>query len=158
MARIKRIDHVAIAVKDADEATQKFVKLLNAVPIRTEILEEKAGPTKVSYVQLGENIISLIQAMEEDGFVNKHIAKHGEGMHHMGLEVDNLDEFVKEVEAKGFAIPMKDEFSNRKEVVLRPRDSAGVVLQILEWKGGSDKTIEDRIQRIVTLQNIPGKK
>jgi methylmalonyl-CoA epimerase len=158
MAKIKRIDHVAIAVKDADEATQKFVKLLNAVHIRTEVLQEKAGSTKVSYVQLGENIISLIQAMEEDGFVNKHIAKHGEGMHHMGLEVDNLDEFVKEAEAKGFTIPLKDEFSNRKEVVLRPRDSAGVVLQVLQWKGGSDKTIEDRIQRILTLQNIPDKK
>src|SRR4030042_2731190 len=158
MAKIKRIDHVAIAVKDADEATQKFVKLLNAVHIRTEVLQEKAGPTKVSYVQLGDNIISLIQAMEEDGFVNKHIAKHGEGMHHMGLEVDNLEEFVKEAEAKGFTVPLRDEFSNRKEVVLRPRDSAGVVLQILEWKGGSDKTIEDRIQRILTLQNIPEKK
>ena len=158
MAKIKRIDHVAIAVKDADEATQKFVNLLNAVHIRTEVLQEKAGPTKVSYVQLGENIISLIQAMEEDGFVNKHIAKHGEGLHHMGLEVDNLDEFVKEAEAKGFTIPLKDEFSNRKEVVLRPRDSAGVVLQVMQWKGGSDKTIEDRIQRIFTLQNIPDKK
>lgn len=158
MAKIKRIDHVAIAVKDADEATQKYVKLLNAVHIRTEVLQEKAGPTKVSYVQLGENIISLIQAMEEDGFVNKHIAKHGEGLHHMGLEVDNLDEFVKEAEAKGFTIPLKDEFSNRKEVVLRPRDSAGVVLQVMQWKGGSDKTIEDRIQRILTLQNIPDKK
>ena len=158
MAKIKRIDHVAIAVKDADEATQKFVKLLNAIHIRTEVLQEKAGPTKVSYVQLGENIISLIQAMEEDGFVNKHIAKHGEGMHHMGLEVDNLDEFVKEAEAKGFTIPLKDEFSNRKEVVLRPRDSAGVVLQVMQWKGGSDKTIEDRVQRILTLQNVPDKK
>jgi methylmalonyl-CoA epimerase len=158
MAKIKRIDHVAIAVEDADEATQKFVKLLNAVHIRTEVLQEKAGPTKVSYVQLGENIISLIQAMEEDGFVNKHIAKHGEGLHHMGLEVDNLDEFVKEAEAKGFTIPLKDEFSNRKEVVLRPRDSAGVVLQVMQWKGGSDKTVEDRIQRILTLQNIPDKK
>ena len=158
MAKIKRIDHVAIAVKDADEATQKFVKLLNAVHIRTEVLQEKAGPTKVSYVQLGDNIMSLIQAMEEDGFVNKHIAKHGEGLHHMGLEVDNLDEFVKEAEAKGFTIPLKDEFSNRKEVVLRPRDSAGVVLQVLQWKGGSDKTIEDRVQRILTLQNVPDKK
>jgi methylmalonyl-CoA epimerase len=158
VAKIKRIDHVAIAVKDADEATQKYVKLLNAVHIRTEVLQEKAGPTKVSYVQLGENIISLIQAMEEDGFVNKHIAKHGEGLHHMGLEVDNLDEFVKEAEAKGFTIPLKDEFSNRKEVVLRPRDSAGVVLQVMQWKGGSDKTVEDRIQRILTLQNIPDKK
>jgi methylmalonyl-CoA/ethylmalonyl-CoA epimerase len=158
MDRIKRIDHVAIAVRDADAATEQYEKLLGAQPIRTEVLQEKAGPVKVSYMRLGENIVTLIQSMEENGFINQHIAKHGEGMHHMGLEVDNLDEFIRETEGKGFKIPLRDEFSNRKEVVLRPRDSAGVVLQIMEWKGGSDKTLEDRIQRIRNLQNLPGKK
>ena len=158
MAQVKRIDHIAIAVKDADAATEQFKKLLGAKPIRTEVLQEKAGPVKVSYMQLGENVVTLIQSMEENGFINQHIAKHGEGVHHVGLEVDHLEEFVKEVEGKGFKIPLRDEFSNRSEVVLRPKDSAGVVLQIVEWKGGSDKTIEDRVQRILDLRNIPGKK
>jgi len=153
MASIKRIDHVAIAVRDADQATQQYVNLLNAVHIRTEILREKAGTVKVSYMQIGENVLSLVESLEPDGFINQHIAKHGEGLHHMGLEVDNLNEFIQEVEGKGFKIPLRDEFSNRSEVVLRPRDAAGVVLQILQWKGGSDATIEDRIDRIRKLQN-----
>jgi len=153
MASIKRIDHVAIAVRDADQATQQYVNLLNAVHIRTEILHEKAGTVKVSYMQIGENVLSLVESLEPDGFINQHIAKHGEGLHHMGLEVDNLNEFIQEVEGKGFKIPLRDEFSNRSEVVLRPRDAAGVVLQILQWKGGSDATIEDRIDRIRKLQN-----
>jgi len=42
--------------------------------------------------------------------------------------------------------------------VLRPRDSNGVVLQILQWKGGSDATVEDRIERIRNLQNQPEEK
>ncbi len=131
MAGIKRIDHVAIAVKDAGQATQQYVNLLNAIHIRTEILREKAGTVKVAYLQIGENVLSLVQSLEADGFINQHIAKHGEGLHHMGLEVDNLDEFIAEVESKGFKIPLRDEFSNRSEVVLRPMDAAGVVLQIL---------------------------
>ncbi len=154
MTNIKRIDHVSIAVKDADEATRQFAMLLNAIPIRTIILKEKAGPVKVSNMQIGENIISLIQSMDADGFINQHIAKHGEGLHHLGLEVDNLEEFITEVEGKGFKIPLRDDFSNRSEVVLRPKDAAGVVLQILEWKEGSDATSEDRIERILNLQNI----
>jgi methylmalonyl-CoA epimerase len=153
MASIKRIDHVAIAVKDADQATQQFVRLLNAVHVRTEILHEKAGDVKVSYLQLGENVISLAQSLEPDGFLNKHIEKHGEGLHHLGLEVDDLNEFVKEVESKGFKIPLRDEFSNRSEVVLRPKDAAGVVLQIVQWKGGSDASVEERIERIRNLHN-----
>ena len=156
MAKVKRIDHVGIAVKDADQATRQFAMLLNAIPIRTDVIKEKAGPVKVSYMQIGENIISLVQSMDSDGFINRHIAKHGEGLHHLGLEVDNLEEFVTEVEGKGFKIPLRDDFSNRSEVVLRPRDAAGVVLQIMEWQGGSDVTSEDRIKRILNLQNIGG--
>lgn len=155
MAGIKRIDHVAIAVRDADQATQQYVRLLNAVPIRTELLREKAGTVKVSYLQIGENVLSLVQSMDADGFINQHIAKHGEGLHHMGLEVDDLEEFVAEVEGKGFRIPLRDEFTNRSEVVLRPKDAAGVVLQVVEWKGGSNVSLEDRIERIRKLHNQP---
>jgi methylmalonyl-CoA epimerase len=155
MASIKRIDHVAIAVRDADQATEQYKKLLNAVHIRTEVLREKAGMVKVAYMQIGENVLSLVQSLEADGFINQHIDQHGEGLHHMGLEVDNLAEFISEVEGKGYRIPLRDEFSNRSEVVLRPRDASGVVLQVLEWKGGSDATIEDRIDRINKLQNQP---
>jgi methylmalonyl-CoA/ethylmalonyl-CoA epimerase len=156
MASIKRIDHVAIAVRDADQATAQYVKLLNAVHIRTEILREKAGTVKVAYLRIGENVLSLVQSLEADGFINRHIDKHGEGLHHLGLEVDDLAGFIREVEGKGYRIPLRDEFSNRSEVVLRPRDASGVVLQVLQWKGGSDATIEDRIDRINKLQNQPG--
>jgi methylmalonyl-CoA epimerase len=155
MAGIRRIDHVAIAVRDADQAAEQYARLLNATHVRTEVLREKAGMVKVAYLQIGENVLSLVQSLEPDGFINQHIDKHGEGLHHLGLEVDNLAEFVQEVEAKGYRIPLRDEFSNRSEVVLRPRDASGVVLQVLEWKGGSDATVEERIERIRRLQNQP---
>lgn len=155
MAQIKRIDHVAIAVRDADQAAEQYAKLLNAVHIRTEVLREKAGMVKVAYMQIGENVLSLVQSLEPDGFVNQHIDRHGEGLHHLGLEVDDLDEFVREVEGKGFRIPLRDEFSNRSEVVLRPRDASGVVLQVLQWKDGAGDTVEERIERIRRLQNRP---
>ncbi len=91
MAKIKRIDHLSIAVKDVDAARAQYENLLNAKHIRTYTLKEKAGTIKVAYMQIGENVLSLIQSVEEDGFVNKHIEKHGEGMHHLGLEVDDLE-------------------------------------------------------------------
>lgn len=155
MAGIKRIDHVAIAVRDCDQATEQYTKLLNAKHVRTEVLREKAGMVKVAYMQIGENILSLVQSLEPDGFINQHIDRHGEGLHHLGLEVDDLDGFIAQVEGNGYRIPLRDEFSNRSEVVLRPRDANGVVLQVLQWKGGTDATVEDRIERILALQNRP---
>ncbi len=155
MANIKRIDHVAIAVKDVDAAVAQYQGLLNATHVRTETLREKAGMVRVAYMQIGENILSLVQSLEPDGFINQHIDKHGEGLHHLGLEVDDLEGFIAQTEERGYKIPLRDEFSNRDEVVLRPRDANGVVLQVLQWKGGSDATVQDRIQRILNLQNQP---
>jgi methylmalonyl-CoA/ethylmalonyl-CoA epimerase len=121
--------------------------------VRTEVLREKAGVVKVVYLRIGENVLSLVQSLEADGFINRHIERHGEGLHHLGLEVDDLAGFVKDAEAKGYAIPLRDEFSNRSEVVLRPRDAAGVVLQVLQWTDGAADTVEARIERIWALKN-----
>jgi methylmalonyl-CoA/ethylmalonyl-CoA epimerase len=155
MARIRRIDHVAIAVRDADRSTAQYVALLGAEHVRTEVLREKAGMVKVAYLRIGENVLSLVQSLEPGGFIDKHIERHGEGLHHMGLEVDDLEGFVRGLEGKGIRIPLRDEFSNRIEVVLSPRDASGVVLQVLQWKGGGDATPEERIERILRLQNQP---
>ncbi len=155
MANIKRIDHVAIAVTDVDQAVAQYQGLLNAAHVRTETLREKAGMVRVAYMQIGENILSLVRSLEPDGFINQHIAKHREGLHHLGLEVDDLEGFIAQTEARGYKIPLRDEFSNRDEVVRRPRDAHGVVLQVLQWKAGSDTTVQDRIQRILNLQNQP---
>lgn len=154
MAKVKRIDHLAIAVRNVEEAVKNYITLLNGEHIRTEILEERAGPVKVAYLRIGENILSLIQSVEEDGFLNKHIEKRGEGMHHLGLEVDNLEEFIRNAENSGYTIALQDEFSNRKEVVLKPKETLGVILQVLEWTTGSDETLEKRIDRIFALKNI----
>ena len=153
MAHIKRIDHVAIAVRDVDRSTAQYVALLGAEHIRTEQLREKAGMVKVAYLRIGENVLSLVQSLEPGGFIEKHIERHGEGLHHLGLEVDDLAGFVRDLEGKGYRIPLRDEFSNRSEVVLSPRDASGVVLQVLQWKDGGDATPEERIERILRLQN-----
>ena len=154
MSKIKRIDHLAIAVRNSDEALKRFTELLNAEHIKPEILNEKAGPVKVAYIRIGENILSLIQDADNNGFINRHIEKRGEGLHHLGLEVDNLDEFIKNAEKKGYTIAIKDEFSNRREVVLRTKETCGVVMQVIEWTDGSDDTIGDGIKRILDLENL----
>ena len=75
-------------------------------------------------------------------------------MHHLALEVEDLDDFVANAESQGYTIPLRDEFSNRREVVLRPKDTCGVILQVLEWTRGNGETVEDRIKRILKLENV----
>jgi methylmalonyl-CoA epimerase len=148
MSKIRRIDHVAIAVENLGDASNVLTSKFGAKFLR-QIDNEKEKYT-VSYFQLGENIFTLLQPTSEDSFIAEHIRQRGQGLHHLGLEVDGLEEFVAELEAKGVKVPLKElEGTERKEVVISPRNVFGVVLQLVEWLDGSDASLEKRMDRVV---------
>ncbi len=149
MAAIKRVDHIAIAVRNLEQSIALFEKLFGAKLITTKRGVMQGHPMAVAYMQVGENIFALDEAVDPHGFIAKFIEKRGEGLHHIGLEVDNLDEYIQDLEAKGVRIPVKEldgEF--RREILLSPREANGVVWQIIEWKDGADLTLEERIVRL----------
>ncbi|GAI16053.1 unnamed protein product, partial [marine sediment metagenome] len=63
---------------------------------------------KGALIQLGYSIISLIEATDENSFMAKFIEKRGEGIQHIGVEVDNIEEFVKQLESKGIRVDKED--------------------------------------------------
>ena len=135
MAKIIRINHVAFVVKNMDEAIKNAVENLGGE------LMMKFESTKAKYkgacIQLGEDIISVIEPTDESSFIAKHIEARGVGVQHIGLEIDNLEEYVKQLELKGIKVDkqdMKDE--NFKEALVGPRTGYGVVLQLCQWKEG----------------------
>jgi len=135
MAGIKGINHVAFAVKNADEAIQSAVENLGGeLMVKFESTEQKY---RGGCIQLGENIISFLEATDESSFIAKFIEKRGVGIQHIGLEVDNLEEFVEQLESKGIRVDkehMNDE--NFREALVGPRAGYGVVLQLCQWLGG----------------------
>ena len=135
MARIMRINHIAFAVEDLDEAMHSVKENLGGEIIaKFENTEEKYT---VVAVQLGESHISLIQATDDSSFIAKFIETRGAGVQHIGLEVDNLEEFVDQLERKGIKVnkeSMKEEDS--PEALVGPKTGFGVVLQLMQWKEG----------------------
>jgi methylmalonyl-CoA/ethylmalonyl-CoA epimerase len=148
VSSIKRIDHLAIAVKDLQEASDILVNKLGAKFLRQ--LPNEKEKYVVSYFQLGENVFTLLQPTSEDSFIAEHIRTRGQGLHHLGVEVDDVEDFVAGLEAAGVKVPIKDlDDPERKEVVVSPRDVFGVVLQLVEWLEGSDASLEERMDRVV---------
>ena len=149
MATVKRVDHIAIAVRDLDKSIALFETLFGATLITKKRGMMQGHPMAVAYMQVGENIFALDEAVDPDGFIARFIDQRGEGLHHLGLEVDNLDEYIRGLEAKNVRIPVKEldgEF--RREILLSPREASGVVWQVIEWKGGADLSLEERIERL----------
>jgi lactoylglutathione lyase/methylmalonyl-CoA/ethylmalonyl-CoA epimerase len=158
MAEIKRVDHVAIAVRDLDKGIKKYEEILNAKLI-TKVETVMAGSRMAAaYLKVGENIIVLDAAVDPDGFMAKFIEKRGEGLHHLGLEVDDLDGFVEELADKGVNIPHRESLGpSRREILLSPKDLCGVVMQVIEWKAGADLDVDQRVQRLLDFSESRSK-
>jgi methylmalonyl-CoA epimerase len=149
VAKVIRIDHIAVAVRDVDEAIAKYQRILGAELVGNVDLTMQSNKTRAAYLKVGDGLMVMDGAVDPDGFIAKFIEKRGEGLHHVALVVDDLDGYVKELEAKGVKIPHRESFGAlRREIVLSPKDLCGVVVQIIEWKEGDAPTLEERIERL----------
>lgn len=156
MVKIKRINHIGFAVKNLDECIRSAEEILGGELIaKCESTEQKY---KTAIIQLGESIISLMEATDETSFVAEFIERRGEGAQHIGLEIDNLEEFVNQLEAKGIRVDkghMNDE--NFQEALVGPRTGYGVVLQLTQWKGGPMDTSPEGKERLKQkYREVPG--
>lgn len=149
MASILRIDHIAVAVRDVDAAIASYQKILGAELIEKAELSIMNTRMSAAYLRVGDGVVVLDGAVQPDGFIARFIEKRGEGLHHIGIVVDDLDEFVRELEAAGVRIAHRESLGPlRREIVLSPKDLCGVVVQVIEWKEGDAPTPEARIARL----------
>ena len=146
MARVKRIDHVAIEVRSIEESRPAFESLYGA-----EYLGQKENAEQrytVAYFLLGESLITMLEGTAPDSFVSQHVEQRGEGIQHVGIEVDDLDGFLAQVEAQGGRVSNRRTIEGiRKEALISPRSAFGIILQPIEWLG--DRRDEPHHVRIV---------
>ena len=156
MAKIKGINHLGFAVRNLDESIRSAEENLGGELIIK--FESIKGKYKGALIQLGESIISLIESTDENSFMAKFIESRGEGIQHIGLEVDNLEEFVKHLESKGKRVDRTDMADvNFQEALVGPRTGFGVVLQLMQWKAGPMGVSPEGKKRIKQkYQEVPG--
>jgi len=149
MAKILRIDHIAVAVKDVDAGIARYQTILGAELVEKAELSIMGNRMRAAYLKVGDGLIVLDGAVEPDGFIAKFIERRGEGLHHLGIVVDDLDGYVEELEAAGVRIAHRESLGPlRREILLSPKDLCGVVVQVIEWKEGDAPTPEERIARL----------
>lgn len=146
MASVQRIDHVAIAVRSIDESRKHFESIYGARYLgQRENVEQKYI---VAYFLMGESLITMLEGTSSDSFVSQHIEKRGEGIQHVGVEVDDFDAFIAHAESEGAKISAVRTLEGiRKEALISPRSAFGIILQPIEWLG--DLKTEPHHQRIL---------
>ena len=128
-----KIDHIGIAVKSI-EATLNFYSGLLGLKREGEetVAEQKV---KTAFLPIGDVEIELLESTGPDGPIAKFIEVRGEGIQHIAFAVDNIEEALKELEAKNFRLidhKPRAGAGGKKIAFLHPKDSFGVLVELCE--------------------------
>ncbi|MBS1653185.1 MAG: methylmalonyl-CoA epimerase [Bacteroidetes bacterium] len=132
---IKKIEHIGIAVKNIESSNQLFEKLLGKKNYKLEKVESENVST--SFFMLGETKIELLEADNTTSAISKFIEKRGEGIHHIALDVEDIDFEINRLKNEGFEIIndlVKDGADNKKICFLHPKTTNGVLIELCEEK------------------------
>jgi methylmalonyl-CoA epimerase len=135
MSNPKRIDHVAIIVRDIESALGFYRDTLGIEP--GEIKEVPTEQVRIAFLPLGGpggSEIELIEPTTPDSSLSKFLEKRGEGLHHICLEVDDIDAALAEMQAKG--TPVLDQqpriAAEGRAIFIHPRAANGVLLELIQ--------------------------
>jgi methylmalonyl-CoA/ethylmalonyl-CoA epimerase len=127
---IKRIDHVAIAVKNLDEGTKIWKDM--GFEIEYEVVKDQG--VKVGIVHLGDSRIEILEPLNEDSPISNFLEKRGEGLHHLAVQVENIEEVLEDLKAKGYRLideKPKIGAGGKKIAFVHPKSSK-VLLELVE--------------------------
>lgn len=132
MIKIKRIDHVAIAVPSIDGALAKYQQSLGLDVKEREIVASQK--VEAALLPVGETSLELIEPRGNEGLA-KFLEKKGPGLHHIALEVEGIEAALAFLKAAG--IPLVDETPRigargHKVAFLHPKATGGVLVELVE--------------------------
>jgi len=131
----KRIDHVAIIVRNIEQALVFYRDTLGIQP--GEIKEVPSEQVRIAFLPMGGpggSEIELIEPTSPISSLAKYLEKHGEGLHHICLEVEDIDEALQEMQDKGAPVLDKQPriAAEGRAIFLHPKGTNGVLLELIE--------------------------
>ena len=133
MARIKKVNHIGVAVKDGAKAARFYADSLGIKVDHEEVVESQG--VKVFFVPVGESTIELLEATGPESPIAKYLEKNREGIHHICFEVEGIDEMLKDLAAQGAVIGSGEPTQGAHGMrvgFLHPKATGGVLIELAE--------------------------
>jgi len=134
---IKRIDHIAVVVENLEQALTTYRDALGMEVSRIDTIPEQ--DVKIGFLPNGDSEIELLEPINPESGIARYLAKRGEGLHHICLEVDDIVQTLADLKARG--LPLIDETPRRgaygKVAFIHPKGASGVLIELLERKSSS---------------------
>ena len=127
-----RVDHIAIAVKNVEEALKNYQKILNVDHL--EIEEVPTEKVKVAMLMLQDTRIELMEPTSPDSQISKFLEERGEGIHHIAITADDIEKDVARASANGMRMlgGLRSGSYGRRITFIHPKSLHGVLTEFCE--------------------------
>ena len=132
MFKVKKIDHVAVAVPSIDEALAKWNTTLGLSVKEREVVASQR--TEAALLPVGETSVELIEPKGNEGLA-KFLEKRGPGLHHVAVEVEGIESALAFLASLG--VPLIDATPRKgarghKVAFVHPKATGGVLVELVE--------------------------
>jgi methylmalonyl-CoA/ethylmalonyl-CoA epimerase len=131
MEMFKGLDHIAIVVRDTDEALTFYRDILGLPLLFSEVLDEQG--VRLTHLDLGNAHLQLVQPLKEDHPLSVYLRERGEGLHHLCLKVDSVPQALESLPAHGLesrdAVPRRGP-RGRQAAFIKPEMTRGVLFEV----------------------------
>ena len=127
-----KINHVAIVAQDIDAALNFWEQTFGVELDHVE--DVPSQKSKVAFLPLGESEIELVQPTTSDSGLANFLEKRGEGIHHICIEVEDIDATLAELKSKGVRLinDVPEELPGRKMAFVHPKAANGVLIELYQ--------------------------
>ena len=133
MPRVKALNHIAVVVDDMEKSLSFWrdalgmeLNGLNDVP---------AEKSQVAFLPLAGSEIELVKPTSADSGIAKYLAKRGPGMHHICIEVDDIEGMLAQLRSRGIRLINEEPRTTadgRKYAFVHPESTSGVLVELYQ--------------------------
>lgn len=128
-----KINHLGIATKGIDEALKFWGDALGLENVHTEVVEDQK--VRVAMLPIGESRIELLEPTSDDSPISKFLEKRGGGIHHIAVDVADIEASLAQLKAKGMRLIDESPRIGAEGCLVafvHPSSANGVLLELIQ--------------------------
>ncbi len=133
MPKIKALNHVAVVVADMEQALAFWRDALGME--LSELRDVPAEQSKVAFLPVADSDVELVMPTTNDSGIAKYLAKRGQGMHHICLEVDDIAQMLTRLKTKGVRLineEPRQTADGKRYAFIHPESTGGVLVELYQ--------------------------
>lgn len=142
---VKKIDHIAVVVKDMDKALEFWQ---DALGLDLSHMEEVPSENSiVAFLPAAESEVELVTPTDDESGVARYLDKRGPGMHHICFEVYDIHATMEHLKSKNVRLINPEPIigtGGKKIAFIHPESTHGVLVELYELSG---QELQIRLER-----------